>query len=1769
MDDDIKNIFDINTNDTEYVLLCMKLADNIHDFCKGRSDLEFKKIEKILGLDKYLIKSSPSTIEEATHIQLSINSGLYIKKNKKDNEDSKGKHTEIEYSTNAVKKNVNNLLHHISKKVEIFINEDTEKTLSEFINFIEHSNDVSLSVMLPRNIDGKKIFTDKLRKICKGLLQHLFVDGNNPEFNFMLDAANISFKKLFYKSTVSFAEKFIHYVDETNKWDMASNMMPDLLHVVEGESIKNISIRDVIMMPDTQSNPIVNVDKTYEMCIDNLEFLKVHLVDREWLAKDFTKLIEKNDNYSYTILNPGTYTIPNLIETDNTKYKVRCENGQDIEMRYIPILSTNIKCFPVGLHGSLNNRYYGAIAFTNIINNNLVIIVSRAYRKRDGEELGVGCLSDIISKALLNRFDINFSAIINALYKPREKEKSAKSVDFVNQRTVICLAFDIKRIGDWGQITQCFNNNKFIESLTALEKPFYLKYKPLVFISLDNLAILYAQLLKVNYIHTKKKNDTVTFIMHSNNNRTEKTPQNELEMLIDISLELDMKFMINFSPPFLQRCYEMLTAFKLNICDKLINDKDIFNSYNLNTDTLQLLYIDFPKIVKYVAHLIYSTIIFLVHEHFYAVYEYRNEMQQNIHMPNKATITQLSPDDIVSAILFVRTLINNKETLLTNILNISKKIKYNNVDLELFISQLSEVSKGKKQPLLDKLKTVFKKSNVMRDNFDFSKSFIEIIDIIQELAKYRTPSNRQKFGEYKKILIRLSQNIGNMYKHINIIKTVRDDVLTGHFNLYEIAILFPHMAFPPIEPTVVDASKDSASKAGIAESAPELKASESESGIAESASVFKASVSESDEVSGSAPLELDSVSLPQINYLDINLGKFVSNNLSIENFEKIEVENNPNNYINKLVEHITDILNINRNATLSKFIVNETSYKFSDLYSQYDIDSILHPRIFMQNFNKNFDLHFKSIMVGGQPEYKIEISVEELKTAKEAQLAAEAKAEEEAQLAAEAATGVVRPKRLINYMINRKKGQHIQQAIHNFASHITNEAEMTPLKYILLGEMQSLYEQSCQLDISKRLGSEVIHLVYKCHQETLNINYIKKVNEFYFDVFLPKFLNYQKYILLKNESQIDILPKDALLTMFCMHSFIDLSHAQNRYLIKPNFTMVESASQKIHDIIDDNNDNDVDESCDFFLKVYDLPLLHFISLFSTITSNYKENNNLSPNKSQTYLEYNKIVLNRHYDIVEDPNLLEIFGKKWETHLIIFKKMLQSVLKNDLEKLYGDRQPDFNEIVKQQIGINYYNNDITMQSSAPFINDYILQNIDKYFDLIIDNVSNIYKIDYGIVLPDILLPQHSVNMQCQCNCIQQRLFIKKLTIHINDNYFPNYIKFNSNKLNQIDASNHVDNIPVDYGVCIELITLFLQSCQNHEIKPNIILDELVSLSNVYRLDEQSRLAQEIAEELQRVREEGAASGFMNSGNSKQTNRGLHKSKAYLSRKKKSNKNRRNSKKREQNNSYHGGLINDKKKLGFISHENFRQIYTNLKYLYYNFSLIGYNNFKALCKYFDIIIPDDLEFDIKQIINYINSHFIQRYFIYRQNLVYNSIFQNIDSCNFDRFFEYLSLYLEIKKYADMLETIERNISLLEDIHDIEFEENIKQLHITAESLDYYIERHIYSLYGEKSVLTCIDTTNLQVIVDKYVSVEENTSKYDLEDISSYDSKKGTKGNFDTNLDKFNLEVMNNNGMKEKDIGDIINNRGYEQMDKKTLRKFINTVVHLKNQNKKKTI
>ena len=57
------------------------------------------------------------------------------------------------------------------------------------------------------------------------------------------------------------------------------------------------------------------------------------------------------------------------------------------------MLSNEIICYPVHLHGSRNSKLYGALVFQNIKTHDIVIIVSRAYRTSRGDPLGVSTLS--------------------------------------------------------------------------------------------------------------------------------------------------------------------------------------------------------------------------------------------------------------------------------------------------------------------------------------------------------------------------------------------------------------------------------------------------------------------------------------------------------------------------------------------------------------------------------------------------------------------------------------------------------------------------------------------------------------------------------------------------------------------------------------------------------------------------------------------------------------------------------------------------------------------------------------------------------------------------------------------------------------------------------------------------------------------------------------------------------------------------------------------------------------------------------------------------------------------------------------------------------------------------------------------------------------------------------------------------------------------------------------------------------------------------------
>ena len=121
-----------------------------------------------------------------------------------------------------------------------------------------------------------------------------------------------------------------------------------------------------------------------------------------------------------------------------------------------------------------------------------------------------------------------------------------------------------------------------------------------------------------------------------------------------------------------------------------------------------------------------------------------------------------------------------------------------------------------------------------------------------------------------------------------------------------------------------------------------------------------------------------------------------------------------------------------------------------------------------------------------------------------------------------------------------------------------------------------------------------------------------------------------------------------------------------------------------------------------------------------------------------------------------------------------------------------------------------------------------------------------------------------------------------------------------------------------------------------------------------------------------------------------------------------------------------------------------------------------------------------------------------------MVYNTIFANLEKCEYHRFLEYLNLYIEIKKYSDIVKQIEKNLITSEDTADEAFKENIEQLYITCQSLDYFIERPIYSLYGKQLLLKCISKQSFENIIKKFSLYNETKYRKKLSHLYKFGIK-----------------------------------------------------------------
>ena len=1551
-----QNIYSIAAEDSNNVINCMKYADNIHDFCKGRSDISFNEIENGLISEQYIIKTSPSTIEEMTSKQLTINTGLYNKIGPKKT------HSPIEYSSLDSHKIVLNLLDRKDDIAYITIKNDDEK-LEDYLKFVKNVYDVNLNIPSMKNLDGKRVFAEKQRIYSKKIICDFFKNRHHlNDFSFILDASNISLKKVFYTSTTnSEPQGFTHNSEETNKWDMASNVLPPL--EATHSNIPLLPINTIIMYPVSQDNITSNVS-SYNIDIQNIEFLKIRLIDSvPWESILFKKLIDVNDNYFYLTIDAGKYEI--LL---NDEFASVLPNYSFLKS--IPILSGEINCYPVHLHNSNNSKLYGVLVFQHQITNNAVIIVSRAYRTSLGDSLGVNFLSAEIKKNLSDNVTSgSINEIITHLNSHIFKSKLKPNV---KKDILLRFLLDIKRIGDWGQIYQCYNNNNFIyfleqikEKITEIDPRRVLierllqKYNTLIFISVDNLAICMSQLLNINFIHTKKNDNEVTFIMHRTTIPATATPEQDFEYIEKKSTKLNEQFNIHLNMTFFDECLKMLNYYKTNILNEILNFENVMKMYNLTTHQDQEVHEKFPYIVIYVTQFIYSIIRYLVYQHMRAVANYQlldSHVEEKIQNFKKklVTFTFLDDNEKKQIIIDLKRCLVEKQTLLNDIFVISNNLNYNSSDIAIFNS-LFQTLPSKKEPLLNKFRTILKKTNVFHGAFDYGMAFIKLIDIIDLIAKIKLSKFRKDYNDYRKNITILLNNIGNVYKNLNIIKLV-DKVSIQKYNTDELKLV------------------------DIVHLESGMKNTPKYSGF--------------EQMSRDEQLE----QMKDSNFIDINITNFVSDKLIKKQFEKMGKEILPDELITDLIKYIQDIILINYYSSDSKIEINGNHYDLGLIENTKYIDKDKNETLlfnideFISYFKEKYSENLINIMQGGfKQTYRITT---------------------DRKLATTDIINIRQKNKI--YQPKTKIGEKIVSLIKKFITNINNDINIGEFNFSL--NMQTinnmLFEES-RLSVYITRGTK--QLKYKnSRADIIDINYIKIVLQYYLLVFIPTILKFKNNI--RKIAEQNTIGGHFVLSLFNINKLFNTIISQHVELKKHGLN-----KDIIFDLenIDDKLFDDDIVSNNIFLDIYDLNFLNHIMIANTtdIIPEFEE----------------KCTVDDAYDLflqlaefkTRDQSLITMFANKSHVHIIVFLRMIQIIKINKIVTT-DDEIQHINDRMRVILeAYNYTDDYITMTIEEINKNENLLRSISDWDTI---NIYTAFAVDFGIILPSIV----DLDDELFKNMIYELCIVS----------LKNYKTYKENISIMLTDENLNEMLPE-----------FRETISKHGID----VDSIISNSNKYRsgIINLSQLAIHWSEQ----------------GGSIDINDIVKKK-------------------------YTGGLIVDEdredkenkdekvmKNNDFITHVNFIEIYTELKYLYNNYSKDNFFNFKALCHYYNIIIPVSYKSGIKQLIYYINSQFIQRYFIKRQELIFNTIFKNIDKCDFNRFFEYLSLYVEIKKYANIVKKIEINISSIESVEDDAFLENVEQLYITAESLDYYIERPIYSLYGEISILKCVDTQTFQNIIDDY--------------------------------------------------------------------------------------
>ena len=560
--------------------------------------------------------------------------------------------------------------------------------------------ELKLNIQFDRILHGNKLKNKKF--FSKAVLDYFItkykqIYGNmNKEY--LIDAVNIPIS-YFLSSNLS-TDTYTQLVEESNKWDMAPTSAPDdFKDRCESLNFEN-GIDDWNI---TKSESIVTkIDGGVSTIWNNTNINNISRVTINITRENFNKFnhsFSDDKNYSYIILTLDKYTLI----------------GDNIA-NAIPILTKNLICFTVKLIvDSIENNCYGYIVFRNTETANICLLASNAYRKNQDKSIGVPSLSTYLKKPHADL--IKVTTHLNC--------------------EVYTFILDIKRTGDWGQIIQVNNQYSIQRKIT--------------FISLDYLAILFAKLINIPYIHTTLNEHYVSFTM-----RNAELAEKPTDQAIYINLTNKIDNLINKYKSVVHD--DFLTNFN-DIREQL---KTLFESNYIftNIDNTN----DFiKKIFKFMYNVINN--VFLQHINNIGIfYSKRDEYQ--------AIIDKDTPDYTNDNNELIR-IYNDIEKKYILIENIKDELDINSTNLPL-LTNLNDIPITDQKTSLSKLDMIKKKFlfniTIMKGNMNFAKSIIFLIDKLIDLNNINKTS-------IERLVIKNQKNkneiIFNMYKQIlNIINKI-------------------------------------------------------------------------------------------------------------------------------------------------------------------------------------------------------------------------------------------------------------------------------------------------------------------------------------------------------------------------------------------------------------------------------------------------------------------------------------------------------------------------------------------------------------------------------------------------------------------------------------------------------------------------------------------------------------------------------------------------------------------------------------------------------------------------------------------------------------------------------------------------------------------------------------------------------------------------------------------------------------------------------------